>query len=1209
MSGASEDRYLKLSLEGVHAIEASAGTGKTFTLATLVLRLLVECRLRIGEVLAVTFTDAATQELRARIRARLLLALKLLDSDRAALDPPDAKVTAAVLKSWLRKSGESQAALRLRLREAADGIDLASIFTIHGFCARVLREHALESGQGFDAPELLANDRHLRREVAADLWRAHAVDPVDADGLLALWPEGPEALADDLPVLAADIELRPSRPSRPADPTQELRDAADALMAAVRDDGERFRKALLEAMTAKVLNGNSFKAGWVHALFDDLRAWTEAGDNAVRFPTDLLARLDRDFLLGKTNKGKEALCPDSSMCAAVRRYGEAQQAMAGFLELRCAQLLHTLRAEARHRLSRRKAQLRVLTYDDLIDRVADALTGPFAGSLAMRLRQQYRVALVDEFQDTDPRQWLIFNRVFGADSDAPALFLIGDPKQAIYGFRGGDVDTYLAAVRTADAAPPLDRNFRSRPSVLKAVETLYDAAGDDAFLVEGIRFHPVSPGGVRADEDFRLDRSKAPALTIWQAPQPEADGKGRIRSYTAETARALATRACVAQIHRLLSAARTGGATIDGEALRPGHIAVLVRAHHEATRIRDALAEAGIPAVAAGRRSLFDTAEALELHALLLALLHSADDGRLRAALATVLVGMDARAIAGLDRDGPALHDARLRALHWRERLQRGGVLALVNELCAANAGRLFGLLDGERRVSNYLQLAEQLQDVQARTLGLAGLVDWLARAIAEADSSDETQMLRLESDARRVQVLTLHKSKGLEYPLVFLPFANIGGKTRSPGRHVTVRESGRRVLHWRLPLANPGWTQAAVAWEEAQRAEDARLLYVGLTRASHALWLATGPFNGQAATPLGRMLADLGALARAGKKTIRLDDGTPPQSLAWLPPDGDGMLPPARRPRRSLASDWWIYSFTQLRHADAGHAATAAATETPAAAADEPALDVADIDAGTVGTIDALLGGSRFGNALHAALERVDFAAWSDWRPGDGAPPGQTPLLVEALRGEGYTREHLDAGVEVLVSLVGRTLTTPLPEGGALCGLPAPSRRAEIEFHFAMQRTPVPALVELLHRHGVVTARRGFGLRQRLEGLMTGKIDLTYVRDGRWYVLDYKSNRLPRYDAAGIAEAMAQGEYDLQALIYTLALHRWLRFRLGDAYDYGRDFGGVRYLFCRGLDGSGERGIHAHRFAPELVAGLDALFAARADAADGDGEAAEDES
>ena len=242
----------------------------------------------------------------------------------------------------------------------------------------------------------------------------------------------------------------------------------------------------------------------------------------------------------------------------------------------------------------------------------------------------------------------------------------------------------------------------------------------------------------------------------------------------------------------------------------------------------------------------------------------------------------------------------------------------------------------------------------------------------------------------------------------------------------------------------------------------------------------------------------------------------------------------------------------------------------------------------------DRRFSGSRFGNALHLALENSDFAAWQGWRGGQPAPAGSEEPLLKALRGEGYPDQDLADGLAVLAELVGQTLTQPLPEGVRLCELPASQRRAEIEFHFALQPTHSQQLLALLHAHGVAAARHGFGLRRQLEGLMTGKIDLTYTHNGQWFVLDYKSNRLPRYDAAALEAAMAESEYDLQALLYTVALHRWLRFRLGSGYDYERDFGGIRYLFARGLEAADPQcpGLHARRFPAGLVHGLDVLFA-----------------
>ena len=1189
MKAALRDPFLALPLDGVRLIEASAGTGKTFTLATLVTRLVVERGLRVGEILAVTFTDAATQELRKRIRERLQLAHDLLDRAPERDEPGEAALTRAVLDAHRARGTESGDALRARLRQAVLDTDLAAIFTIHGFCARVLREHALETGHGLDATEL-ADERELREALAADLWRAHAADDDATDDLFALWPDGHAMLADDLGRLLEDIPLLPADAPLPPDPAFAVHGTGAALVDAFHVHHAAFRDALRAAVTGRVLNGNSYRLDWIEPLFDSLAGWCAAGDFRVA-PDRRIGMLTAAAMRAKANKGRQDEVPESPLCDAIDAHLAAREQRAEFLERRRLARLHRIRADARMRMAEHKRALRVHTHDDLIADVADALAGPRADALARALRAQYAVALVDEFQDTDPRQWSIFERVFGSRSGAPALFLIGDPKQAIYGFRGGDVHTYLAAAEVADRAPPLSHNFRSRPSLLAAIAALYRNAGDAAFGDERIRFFAVQPGGRRSDDDFRRTRKSAPALTVWQAPATgEVRANGEPTTWSAEASRTHATRACVAAIHEVLAAARDGKAMIGDRPVRAGDIAVLARTHGEATRVQRALALAGIPAVAAGKRSLFATEEAHEVHALLLALLHAGDDARLRAALATVLVGEDAQAIAALDTDGERHRRWHAAAQGWRERVEdaRGGPLALIGDLCAGHAGRLLGLLDGERRIANYLQLAEMLQEARRDTLGLRGLVEWLARRIAHADADDETQLLRLESDARRVQIVTLHKSKGLEYPLVFLPFIGIGRRAASPGRCCVVHdEHGRRMLRWRFGRIDAAqWEAAAHQWRRERDNEDARLLYVGLTRAEHALWIASGPLHAHADTPLAAMLDDRRALSAAG---VVFDERQPQETPARLAPESGAAVPPAREARRPLANDWWVYSFSQLAKSGSTSPAdiASAATLPPGGGADEPdAMPDAGED-------DARFSGNRYGLALHAALEHADFAAWREWREGDPAPAAEAALLADALGGEGYDAAAIEDGIALTTRLIGRTLTVALPEGTRLCDVPPGERRAEIEFEFALQPVAVDALLALLHAHGIARARDRFGMRQRLEGLMTGLIDLVYRHDGRWYVLDYKSNRLPAYDQPALAEAMAQSEYDVQALLYTVALHRWLRFRLGDGYDYARDFGGIRYLFCRGLDPSRtpSPGIHAARFAPELVHALDVLF------------------
>ena len=1188
------DPYLALPLEGVRLIEASAGTGKTFTLATLFTRLVVEKGWRIGQILAVTFTDAATQELRKRIRERLALAAQLVERAPSEQDSPEVVLTRVILHRQLALGEETPAALARRLQTAADEIDLASIFTIHGFCTRVLREHALESGHTFDPPTLLPSERALHEELAADLWRVHANDAATVDALTWLW-SSPEALAGDLSTLIKPLPLLPARPTHIFDdPAPQLRLAAAALAEAIETHAEDAQALVAAAFDRKIFDGRRAKRPSFDKAFGELLA----GRSAQHWPRGDKSHLGKLLpvqLLAFCKDGMDGQCPVSPLFDALQDWWHAADAREQWLRQQATAFLHDLRDEARARLAELKRIGRVQTYDDLIDGVADALDGPHRATLVQQLRAQYAIALVDEFQDTDDRQWGIFQRVFGDSQEtreaglAPALFLIGDPKQAIYGFRGGDIHTYLKAKRQADAAPALDRNFRSRPAVLHAIEALYANAGERAFLEADIAFEPVHPGSTRVDADFLRDGIPAPGLTMRVLHNTEA---GDLK---ADPSRQQASDACVAAIHQILSEARQGRALLRDLPVQPGDIAVLVRSHKEAPRIQQALGAVGIPAVAAGKQSLYATPEAHDLRLLLLALLQPADEGRLRAALSTVLLGEDAEAIDALEREGDAQRSFQVRLLEWRERWQRGGPFAVIADLCAEHAERLLGLLDGERRLTNYLQLGELLQQAAGQTLGMHGLLDWLQVQMAHADQNDEQQLLRLESDARRVQIITLHKSKGLEYPLVFLPFVGIGGGAPNTEANCTVYANGRRELHWKLDK-DDSWSAASTRSAQEQEAEDARLLYVGLTRAEHALWIAAGDLAGLAKTRLAPMLSNMAALR--DHPDIAVIEGPVEIRPAQLAFEREGELPPVRALTRRVPHDWWVYSFTQLAHADAGHDTDAAATEVPAPAADEPAgvdltLD-AEQPAVASDEIDPRFMGSRFGNVLHDALENTDFALWGGWQAGQPAPGEEAGVLRASLRAEGYAEEDLDDGVAMLTALVGQTLTVPLPEGGALHDLPADARRAEIEFHFAMQPTAVPALLALLHAHGLVRDRHGFGTRRRLEGLMTGKIDLTYVRADRWYVLDYKSNRLPGYDAARLTSAMQHSEYDLQALIYTVALHRWLRFRLGAQYDYTRDMGGIRYLFCRGLDAGREDspGLYAHRFDPTLVDALDALFA-----------------
>ena len=1173
----THDLGLELPLHGVNLVEASAGTGKTFVLATLYARAVIEARLPVDALLAVTFTVAATDELRTRIRERLTLALRLVDGE--PVDASPARQSTRALVDAALADGEPVAALRRRLREAAEAMDLAPVFTIHGFCQRALADHAFDAGRPPGDVALVANERALREEVATDLWRAVCTDAEDARLLAALWPS-PAKLAGGLADLWAVEALRPEPPAIDADAERAARVACRAATDALRTACDRLGDDTIAAMRAAIATGgisrSTHRSERVDRLHGALVAWVaDACAGEAPKDIDVLGSGRLADAVKKPYAGKVSM-PRNALTDAIDAWLAADAALAAFAAPRRVALMHRLRDEGRARFVALKKQRQLQGFDDLVRDVADALAGPGGEALAARLREQYRFAFVDEFQDTDPRQWAIFRRVFAEapDDGAPrALYLIGDPKQAIYRFRGGDVHTYLEARERADSAKSLYVNFRSRPRALEAVQALYAGAGLAPFGPGDVGFEPMKAGGQVADAAFAVDGAPAPALEIltWD------DSAG---SPDAGTACDRAALAAAARIRELLAS----GATIDGAAVAPKDIAVLVASHRQGRRMQQELARVGVPSVAAGRDSLFRTDEATDLLALLDAALHLADDARLRAALATPLIGLGALEIAALDTDGDTHRRWQERALRWRQRWERHGPLALVTDLCADAAARLLGQHGGERRLANWLQLGEALQAATAGRDVVDG-VRVLADLIAHADEGNDEELLRLESDAARVKVLTLHASKGLEFPLVFLPFLSHAG--RDPTRGAKFARHHRRGTG-RVGVVDDG---DAAAFDEACRldreeeaAEQARLLYVGLTRARLATVVGFGMLRDVGRSAFARLLfggavekpdaatlhAKLVAVAASAPDAIVLRPAATqrPPGLAALP--ATAPPPAAAVAARTLSRDWSVHSFSALTREAGGSDARGAADEhDPPGAPDR-------------------FSGARFGNVLHDALEHVDFAAWRDWT-GAAPPPGQVEPIERALRGGGYTSAaDLDAGVPRVAALVRDTLNVVLPEGVRLADVPPSARIAELEFHFDLAPADVPALLASLHAHGLVAGRRGFGLRARLEGLLTGFIDLIYEHAGRVYVLDYKSNRLPAYDDAALADAMAHGEYDLQYLLYVLALHRWLRFRKAD-YDYDRDVGGVRYLFCRGLDSGG--GVVATKPPRALVEALDALL------------------
>ena len=1191
----ANDLALNMPLDGMQLIEASAGTGKTFTIAGLYVRMVVERKLSVRQVLVMTFTRAATEELRQRLRKRLQLCAELADAAQADPAQPaqdasdvDRCWVLALLRRVRGQGGETAEALSRRLRMAVLEMDQAAIYTIDAFCQKVLTTWAMLLDDTVAGAQIEPSDRDLLEDFAADAWlrAAGEDDPLALQTLqsLAKDPATLAKLLSGLVSFAGAVEPMPAEKTAPAESLPDLEATRRRLFVTWREHGAAAVDLFVSRYRAGQINKNKFRQGSIEALHE-LAARLDRG---LEPDAKQLARFALDKVQGAVNKGGEAF-PDMPAFAAIQAWRDDLQTVEQILREQLPRTLQTVVAEARTWLAARKRELLRLSYNDLVEHLARGLTrGTRRTRLLKALREQYPCALIDEFQDTSPRQFSIFDTLY---RDSGSLFLIGDPKQSIYAFRGGDVHAYLRAAeraREAGNAPHhLTHNYRSSPDMLVAIEAVFTAT-PDPFAQEGIAFEKVQWGGHVANDALAIKTASVPALTLWNVPDDlNADAK---RDFLAE--------ACAVQVATLLADGTLGA---ERKPVRPGNVAVLVNTNNEAMLMQDILRRHGVAAVCLRRESIYRSREAGELLRILDALLAPSSLRLARGALVTELMGRRLSDLARMDEDPQAWRTALDELSQLHERWFARGLLAMLEHLAERHAPRLLALADGERRLGNLLQLGESLQSDARHLAGERALRDLLARRIRDADENNEEEQLRLESDAERVPIVTLHRSKGLEYDVVMLPFAAMTEVKAPSAGHLALYHhddgtAARRLLLYksdeRKPRDAPPDAQAEAGICDRAKAEilaeKVRCLYVGMTRARHACWMSTGKN-----AVLAHVFGDDGSgttLARGHEGLIASmipapDEAAPRPAPA---PDRDILV---RRFGRTLRRDWWVHSFSQL--ADGEHDSVGALP----GAGDEPAADGEEVPVEDDAQVTGWPRGARYGNAVHAVLEKTDMATWLD---ADGCPPGERSLLERELRGAGYAGEEQARALAGTVRLVAAAVSTPIVGDLRLADLKDADRRAEMAFHFGIDGAAPADIVALLHEHGYQRQRRDFArVRGQLRGMMTGIIDLVFRHQGQWWIVDYKTNYLgPRredYAPARLTAAVAASDYDLQYLIYTVALHRWLRQSLGEAYDYARDIGGVRYLFLRGMDPADPsgHGIHADRPAAALIEALDDLLRA----------------
>ncbi len=1082
---------------GTTVLQASAGTGKTFTIAGLVARYVAEGEARMDQLLVVSFSRESTRELRSRVRERLV-------SARDGLHEPPADD--AVLQHLARCDATELALRHRRLQDALASFDAATVTTTHGFCQQVLL--ALGTA-GDDDPDavLVENLKDLVGEVADDLY-------------LRKW-------------------------GAPGMPAPDMR---------VKD----FR-ALAYAVGAQ--------------------------DPATR------------------------LVPDTSA--------------PGLPGLRAR-----IAAAVRDEVERRKRRQQLHGYDDMLMRVQATLLDPTTGPAAKaRLRSRYRKVLVDEFQDTDPVQWSILYEAFHG---VCPLVLIGDPKQAIYAFRGADVHAYLQATEVAESESTLPDNWRSDAELLRGLDAVFRGAalGDPR-----IRVHPVRaahPGRLlTAPEGVRLRVQRRDSMTLTQAGLASTgDARHAVASdVAAQLAAMLAGGTSVVP--------RAGG---DPQLLGPGDVAVLVRTHKQAELIQCSLRGVGVPVVLTGRSDVFATPAALEWQLLLEALEQPHRTTRVRRLALGAFVGRSASELANEDSEELAL---RLR--WWARTLEDRGVSALFEAVCVAQAvqPRLLSHTGGERLLTDLRHLTEILHEAALEgQLGLTALLGWLSRRRADAgDEGAQERSRRLDSDADAVQVITVHTSKGLEFPVVLVPFGWDRWSPDAPSTAVFHDTDDRRVRDVGGP-GSPDWGEHVKAHKQDEVDDELRLTYVALTRPQGQLVLWWAGSHNTPTAPLHRLLlhndpsgvppasvpvpSDDDAVATFKQRAAASGGGLQVEEVA--PPSATGFTAPATPPatlrpaefRRELDTRWRRTSYSAL---------TAAAHDAGPALGSEPEVPVKDdenddavedtaVDAPTGGAPtlwDTLPGGPSFGTLVHEVLE--------------GADPADNAALTE-LVGTLANRWGGELDVPLLTAALAAAIATPLgdlADGLTLAQVGTTNQLRELDFELPLDGGDNPPragansddepaedllladLVPLWREHvpdGLMSSypdALAMLATAPLRGYLAGSIDSVLRIGNRYLVADYKTNRLGSrgrplstwdYRPEALEQAMVDAHYPLQALLYDVALHRYLRWRQRD-YDPAVHLGGVLHLFLRGMTGGPDStGVFGWRPPAALVTATSDLLA-----------------
>jgi len=1160
---------LNETLEGANLIEASAGTGKTYSIEGIFLRLLIEKEIPIENILAVTFTEAAASELKSRIVNRLHN-MQILFDDDPKYDTSD-ELSLSLYNKY--KSDNSQnhydaiSHKKLLVKRALQNIDEATISTIHSFCLKVLRENAFESGSYFDT-DFLDNETSLKQEILHDYIRInfHNADitylqiydimKFNQQELIKIQniynsKISIQIIPDDLDNSGFNPEIITEVLNRRNDIRKVFEKEKDLIIKFIINNKEKLNKIVK----------------WENAL-DKCSAYFTDKDC---FNVDGLDKICGNYISSKISKSKtieesefpEFLILNNDYLLFLK---ESQMMIKKFLVWKKYDFAKYYNTE----LQNRKREKRVWSFNDLLIELNNALNEQGSSKFKEIVSSKYSAVMIDEFQDTDPVQYDIFMKLF--NYDGKTIFFIGDPKQSIYSFRNADIFSYIKVYSDCRSFWTITTNFRSSEKYLKALNNIFNR--NNPFLINAIVFQEaVSP--VENSMNLFIDGDDNSAMKfIFQ----ETDEK-----LSAETSMSYIIEESISEIKKLLAYSDKGSAYFINKKnikkpITTKDIAFIVRTNNEAENIHNALSKENIPSVMYSERSIVDTDEMSEIKLILNAVNNYRDRKSVVTALSTEIWGYNAENILSITTDENIFNSILYRLQEYRHIWDKYGFISffkifLTRENIHSN---IFSLNKSRRRMTNINHIAEILHNTAVRySLGINGLMKFIEQDIN--DEKKDSFEIRIETDSESIKILTIHKSKGLQFPIVFMPFLY---KKPRDNDAIVFHKDNQIFMDISEGLYEEDEYMKNINISDYETAaENLRLLYVALTRAEYRTYIGWAKTDGLKNTPLAYLIHcksditpdtftavvknfkieysdiinDLNILYNKSGGTISF---LPAHNGENYPFDARDSKPPDFKIRENhvtITQSFQINSFTSIVHSDNEFRQTALSS---ASSLTDNALTYDDLKTGALSGIfiHSIMQNCDFHNLTHDVLEKLIIETAEKY-------------FIKNINVEKIRETILNITTGKIISKCDKISLNNIQKNNII---------KETEFHFSVDSINYSLIKSLLSEYyGYVDFPDNQNIAS--SGFMKGVIDAVIENNGKFYIIDWKSNFLGNsikdYGESNIIEQMRNNFYHLQYLIYLVAVNRYLANILPD-YNYENSFGGIFYIFIRGFNEKSGTGV-----------------------------------